>query len=203
MTNPNNIELNKGDQFIIGLDISGSMGTTDCPGGASRIAYSIENLKVFVTEAAKWDPDGVSFYPFGASVHAFRDQKPEDIDTNIAAFSKKLEGMTRTDLAITKAFEEHVEKGNEQTFLLIITDGDPSDRQAVEDAIIKITNTVADEKEFRIGFVTVGVRSSSLDHWLTELDDNLTQKGAKYDIVDVKRLEDVDFYAAVEGALND
>lgn len=200
-TNANNLELNKGDQFIIGLDISGSMGATDCPGGSSRINYSLETLKTFVREAAKWDPDGVSFYLFGAQVHAFPDLKPEEIDAKLSGI--KLEGMTRTDLAITRAYEEHKAKKNEQTFLMIFTDGSPSDGDAVKKAIIGITNDVKDEKEFRIAFITVGQRPADLDAWLTALDDTLTSDGAKYDIVDVKRLEEVDFMAAVNGALTD
>lgn len=201
MSNPNNLELNKGDQFIIGLDISGSMGATDCPGGLSRIAYSLETLKTFVREAAKWDPDGVSFYPFGVTVHAFPDLQPAEIDTKLVGI--KLEGATMTHLAVNRAYAEHKAKKNEQTFLLIFTDGEPSDPDALRNEIIGITNDVKDEKEFRIAFITVGQRSASLDAYLTALDDDLTKAGAKYDIVDVKRLEEVDFMAAVDGALND
>lgn len=197
--NANNLELNKGDQFIIGLDISGSMGATDCPGGLSRIAYTLETLKTFVREAAKWDPDGVSFYPFGAQCHAFPDMQPDDIDAKLAGI--RLEGATMTHLAIDRAYAEHKTKKNEQTFLMIFTDGEPSDPAAVQKSIVSITNDVSDEKEFRIAFLTVGVRSAGLDAWLTQLDDALP--GAKYDIVDVKRIEDVDFMAAVDGALND
>lgn len=199
--NPNNLELNKGDQFIIGLDISGSMGSQDCPGGLSRFQYTLETLKVFVREAAKWDPDGISFYPFGAQVHAYRDLKPEDIDAKIA--SLKLEGATMTHLAIQKAYQEHKEKKNEQTFFMLFTDGEPSDPDSVKQAIIDITKDVKDEKEFRIAFITVGNRSTSLDQYLIDLDDNLKSNGAKYDIVDVKKLEEVDFMTAVDGALND
>lgn len=199
MTNPNNLELNKGDQFIIGLDISGSMGTTDCPGGMSRINYTLETLKTFVREAAKWDPDGVSFYPFGVQCHAYPDMLPDAIDAKLVGI--KLEGATMTHLAIQAAYAEHKRKSNEQTFLMVFTDGEPSDPDALKKAIIDITNDVKDEKEFRIAFLTVGVRSTNLDAYLTALDDDLT--GAKYDIVDVKRIEDVDFMAAVDGALND
>ena len=56
--NPNNFELNKGEQFIFALDVSRSMGATDCPGGLSRIEFSKESAKMFATEAAKYDPDG-------------------------------------------------------------------------------------------------------------------------------------------------
>lgn len=196
-----NLELNKGDQFIIGLDISGSMGNTDCPGGLSRFKYTLETLKTFVAEAAKWDPDGVSFYPFGVQCHAFPDLKPDEIDAKIAGL--KLEGATMTHLAIDRAFAEHKSKGNKQTFFLLFTDGEPSDPEAVKRSIIKITNEVADPLEFRIAFITVGQRSTDLDAYLTHLDDTLTSDGAKHDIVDVKRMDEVDFMAAVNGALVD
>lgn len=199
MGNPQNLELHKGDQFIIGLDISGSMGATDCPGGMSRINYTLETLKTFVAEAAKWDPDGVSFYPFGVTCHAYPDMLPADIESKLK--NLKLEGATMTHLAIREAYREHQTKKNEQTFLMIFTDGDPTDPEAVKAEIIRITNDVKDEKEFRIAFLTVGVRTAALDQYLTALDDDL--KGAKYDIVDVKRIEDVDFMAAVSGALTD
>lgn len=199
MTNVQNLELHKGDQFIIGLDISGSMGATDCPGGMSRISYTLETLKTFVAEAAKWDPDGVSFYPFGATCHAYPDMLPADIDAKIKGI--KLESATMTHLAIREAYAEHVRKNNGQTFLMIFTDGEPSDPESVKSEIIRITNAVKDEKEFRIAFLTVGQRSPEIDRYLTMLDDDL--KGAKYDIVDVKRIEDVDFMAAVNGALTD
>lgn len=197
--NASNLELNKGDQFIIGLDISGSMGATDCPGGLSRINYTLETLKTFVREAAKWDPDGVSFYPFGVQCHAYPDMQPDDIDAKLVGI--RLEGATMTHLAIAAAYAEHKSKKNEQTFLMVFTDGEPSDPPAVQKAIVDITNDVKDEKEFRIAFLTVGNRTPGLNAWLTELDDALP--GAKYDIVDVKRLEEVDFMAAVDGALND
>lgn len=197
--NMNNLELNKGDQFIIGLDISTSMTATDCPGNMSRLNYCLETTKLFVTEAAKWDPDGVSLYLFGASVHAYPDMSPADIETKLSNI--KTEGSTMTHLAIDAAYKEHKTKKNEQTFLIIFTDGEPADQQAVEQSIIRITKDVKDEKEFRIELITVGQRSSGLDRWLTELDNNLTAKGAKYDILGVKKLEEVDFMSAVMNAL--
>lgn len=194
-----NLEINKGDQFIIGLDISASMQNTDCPGGLNRLKYSLEQVSLFCREAAKWDPDGVSFYPFGATVHAFRDLKPEEIDAKISTL--KFEGATMTHLAVQRAFAEHIEKKSAQTFLMVFTDGEPSDADALKQSIIDITQKVKDPNEFKIAFITVGQRSPTLDAYLTSLDDDL--KGAKYDIVDVKKLEEVDFMAAVSGALTD
>jgi Mg-chelatase subunit ChlD len=200
--NTNNLELNKGDDFIIGLDISGSMQAQDCPGNTSRIQYALEQFKTFIHEASKWDTDGVSLYAFGATVHAYPDVAPEKLDEVIAQItSKGLEGMTRTDQVILKAWEEHKARANEQTVLMLFTDGEPSDADAVFKAIADITNQVKDEREFNIAFITVGTRTAALSAFLAKLDDAIP--GAKYDIVDVKALEEVDFYRAFDGALND
>lgn len=203
MPNPNNLELNAGDQFIIALDVSGSMGTSDCPGNTRRIDYLLETLRTFHVEATKWDPDGVSFYAFGAAIHAFQDLKPEDFEAQLSKFSKALEPMTNTAAVISAAYNEHKSKGSEQTFLMVFTDGEPSDRAAVAKTIVDITNDIKGEREFVIAFITVGQIAQSLQDWLTALDDDLTSQGAKYDIVDVKKIEEIDFMAAVAGALVD
>lgn len=201
-TNINNLELNAGDDFIMALDISASMQATDCPGGASRLAYAIEQFRTFVGEASKFDTDGVSLYAFGAQLHAFPDVAADKLDSTIDRLrALPLEGMTRTELAIEAAFKEHKDRGNEQTVLMIFTDGDPASPQTVFSTIANITQQLADEHEFAISFITVGQRTPSLEQFLAKLDDAIP--GAKYDIVDVKRLEEVDFIAAFTGALHD
>lgn len=193
-----NFELDKTDQFIVGFDISGSMQTRDCPGGTTRFSYVLETMRVFIAEAAKWDPDGVSFYTFNNQLTEYPDVvSVAEINDKIGKL--KPGGGTNTHLPITAAFREHQKKGSEQTFLLLFTDGEPSDPDAVKKAVIDITNQVKDEHEFRISILTVGERSPQLNQWLTDLDDNLS--GAKYDIIDVERLEDVDFEQAVANAI--
>lgn len=200
--NIQNLELNAGDDFIIGLDISASMQATDCPGGMSRIAYVQEQVRTFVGEAAKYDTDGVSLYAFGVNVHPFPDVAADKLDATIDRLrSLPLEGATRTDLVIAAAFKEHKERNNEQTILILFTDGAPSDEKAVFSTIADITNKLDDEHEFAISIITVGERTPELNQFLMKLDDAIP--GAKYDIVDVKRLEEVDFMAAFTGALHD
>jgi hypothetical protein len=195
----NNFELNKGDQFIVGLDVSGSMQMRDCPGNTTRFDYVLETMKVFIAEASKWDPDGVSFYVFNAGLREFPDvASVQQINETIATLRPG--GGTATQLAIRAAYAEHKRKGSEQTFLLLFTDGEPSDPDAVKQAVIDITQDVKDEKEFRIAILTVGERSPGLNAWLTDLDDHLT--GAKFDIIDVEKLEDVDFERAVANAID-
>lgn len=193
-----NFELDKGDQFIVGFDISGSMQTKDCPGNTTRFSYVLETMKVFIAEAAKWDPDGVSFYTFNNQCVEYPDVvSVAQINDTIGKL--KPGGGTNTHLAIDAAYREHKKKGSRQTFLILFTDGEPSEPDLVKQAVIDITNNVKDEKEFRISILTVGQRSAELNQWLDDLDDHLT--GAKYDIIDIERLEDVDFEQAVANAI--
>lgn len=194
-------ELSKGDQFIIGCDISGSMRTPDCPGGVTRFSYMVETMKAFVSAAAEWDPDGVSFYTFNDELKAFPNvTSVEEINKKIATLRPG--GGTGTHLAITAAYKEHKAAKSSKTYLMLFTDGEPSLPVEVERAIVAITKDVQNELEFRIAILTVGRRSPELQAWLTDLDDNLTTKaGAKYDIVKVEALEDVDFAKAIADAI--
>jgi len=198
--NANNLELNQGDNFIFGVDVSGSMQSNDCPGGLSRIEFLKEKVIQFAGEASKYDTDGIDVITFGHQIKEFNGLTGETAASTIKALTAP-EAATQTHLLINRAYEKHVAGGYEQTVLFIATDGDPSDREAVKKSIVDITNKIKDEKEFKISFLTVGVVSDSLSKFLTGLDDDL--KGAKCDIVDVKALESVDFMSAFVGAIND
>lgn len=195
-----NLELNKGDNFIFGVDVSASMATTDCPNGASRIEYLKEKTIQFAIEASKWDADGIDVLAFGHQITPHLGVTGEKAAEIIGKLQAN-EGLTDTAALIKAAYKLHKDAKKEQTVLFIATDGEPSDQEAVKKAIIDITNDVQDEREFNISFLTVGQISPSLRVFLTGLDDDL--KGAKYDIVDVKTLEEVDFMSAFMGALND
>lgn len=198
--NTNNLELNKGDNFIFGIDVSGSMGHNDCPGGLTRINFLKEKVQLFAAEASKWDTDGIDVLTFGHKVTPYlgvTSDNAKEIIGNLGAN----EGSTDTAGLINAAYKLHKDGGKEQTLLFIATDGEPNDRDAVKAAIVAITNDVKDEREFNISFLTVGNIDAGLQAFLTSLDDDLS--AAKYDIVDVKALEEVDFMTAFSGALND
>jgi Mg-chelatase subunit ChlD len=194
------LELNRGDNFIFGVDVSASMQTTDCPNGTSRIEYLKEQVKTFATEASKWDEDGIDVLTFGAKVTPYRNVTAEKAHDVIGGL-KANEGMTDTAALIKAAYSLHKEGKYAQTLLFVATDGEPADRAAVKKVIIDISNDIRDEHEFAISFLTVGNIAPDLQNFLTALDDDL--KGAKHDIVDVKKLEEVDFMAAFSGALHD
>lgn len=196
----NQLELNKGDNFIIAVDVSASMGQKDCPGGMSRIDYLKEKTILFANEASKWDEDGIDVLAFGHQVTPHLNVTAQKAADTIGALRAN-EGSTDTAAVIAAAYKRHKETKSEQTVLFVATDGEPNDREAVKKTITDISNSLNNEYEFAISFLTVGDIAPSLQSFLTALDDDL--KGAKHDIVDVKRLEEVDFMAAFTGALHD
>ncbi len=209
---PSLFELDATDQQILLADISGSMKTPDCPGGATRWSYLVETLEAFLVAAIKWDPDGPSLYTFNNAVGVNRDVKSiEELKAIVARV--KPGGGTSTHLAIAEAYREHKEKkaanpnpADHQMFCMIFTDGEPSGPDGARDlkkVIVDITNDVTHEEEFRISILTIGQQSPELQAFLRDLDDNLVANdGAKYDIVAINKLEDVDFEQAIANAIN-
>jgi len=195
-----NLELNKGDNFIFLIDVSGSMAATDTPNGDTRLSYSLEQAATFIGEANKYDTDGVDVAKFGHKVTSIGKLTADNAKSELGKLTPN-EGATETSKAIEYAWKLHRSGGYQQTCAMVITDGEPSDEQALFKTIAAITQELKDEHEFAISILTVGNRSASLEAFLTKLDDSLP--GAKHDIVDVKRLEEVDFVSAFVGALHD
>lgn len=200
VSNGNNLELNVGDNFIFGVDVSGSMNAVDCPGGTKRIDYLKSKVITFIHEASKFDPDGVDVLTFGQTVTPYRNVTAEAAEKVVNGLTAN-EAMTDTAGLISAAFALHQEGGYEQTVLFVATDGAPANRGAVKKVIVDISHQLKDEHEFAISFLTVGQIDDGLRAFLTELDDDL--KEAKHDIVDVKELDQVDFLTAFVGALHD
>lgn len=193
------LELNKGDNFIFAIDVSGSMGTSDCPGGKARIDFLKEQVITFAKEASKWDEDGIDVIAFGHNITPYKGVDAAKAESIIGALQAK-ESATNTAGVIQEAFNLHRAGKYEQTVLFLATDGAPSDKNAVKEVIRGIAAELKDEHEFAISILTVGQIDAGLQAFLTELDDDLK---AKHDIVDVKALTDVNFIEAFAGALHD
>ena len=75
--------------------------------------------------------------------------------------------------------------------ILVITDGEPSDRDAVERVIINATKQhMRVDEDLSITFIQVG-NDKEAAAWLTKLDDDLEAHGARFDCVDCMSFEDM------------
>lgn len=105
-------------------------------------------------------------------------------------------GGTPTAEAVQKAFSLAKKQGK-KAVVLVFTDGEPNDKDALKQVIIKQANSQETDDQCTVLFILVG---SGYDkkYW-SGLDDELTS--AKFDIVDVKTLSEMEEFPSVVAAI--
>ena len=202
-------ELNAGDNLVFLFDVSYSMNEKDTPSvGVNRLDYSKEKAIGLVNQAVKYDPDGVDIGVFGKGARWVGKANGNNASDLIGPL-KPTDGQTDTHAAIQLAYDLHVKAEHKQTFCFLVTDGEPSSRDAVKATLRGITPKLRDEHEFCVGILPVGDldKNPSLKDFLAELDDTLDCKdkdGNPIDILDVTRLEEAeDLIQIASKALHD
>lgn len=188
--------------FIFVVDKSGSMGTEDMPGGRSRWDYMQETATAFARDLAKIDSDGLGLVLFsGASIVS---EDGVGVDRIKAMFdSNRASGGTPLAEALEAALKL-AGKSDKKDFIVVFTDGVPDDKSRAAQVIIDASNKQETDDALTILFVQVG-KDAAATKYLQDLDDNL--KGAKFDIVDAKTIDQVEQFAStaelIVHAIND
>lgn len=179
-------ELAKYD-FVVMIDKSGSMTSTDCPGGKSRWQFAQEYAESIARECAKFDSDGIDVVLFAGTPKLIGGTTPEKVAQIFKENSPA--GSTDTAAALQLVFDEYNRKkavGTAKPVIIVcITDGEPTDQKAVDNAIIAQTKKMTEDGEMGIQFVQIG-KDAGARAFLKHLDDDLQAAGAVYDIVDTK-----------------
>lgn len=188
--------------FILVVDASGSMGTTDMAGGKSRWAYMQETATAFARDLSAIDSDGIDLVIFGGEHITSYEGVGADAVTN-AFNSRRPMGSTPLTEALNAAFKL-AGKSDKKDFIMVFTDGVPDDKAGAAKTIIAQSQLQDTDDALTILFVQVGKDASAADY-LRELDDNL--KGAKFDIVDAKTQAEAEAFATtadlIVAAIND
>ena len=189
-----------GRQYVIVRDVSGSTGfNKDCPGGRSRSEYMIEILHETAEEAIIHDGNSKIDYATFSSPGKWTYQKDIDVKTfSEILMNTTIGGTTYGTELFREIFQRYVAyrdkcakegKPNYGCTVIAFVDGDFNDREALATEIANFTQTLSDDKEFKIGFVQVG-KDAGASSFLKFLDDDLKPKyGAKFDIVDTKPVQ--------------
>jgi Mg-chelatase subunit ChlD len=188
--------------FIIAIDASGSMGETDTKNGRSRWDYAQETITAFARDLSALDSDGIDVITFGGtSVTAHTGVNADTVKDVFASRSPR--GSTPLAEALTAALEM-AGKSDKKDFILVLTDGVPDDKAAAAKVIVDAANLQETDDALTILFIQVG-NDRDATNYLRNLDDNLT--GAKFDIVDVKTVEEAEAFSTttdlVLAAIND
>lgn len=173
--------------FIVVVDVSGSMSEEDMPGNKSRWDHMQETVGSLAREISKTDTDGLGLVIFGGSnIQAFDGVAASKLGEIFGQRSPR--GSTPLAEALTSALSL-AGKSDKKDFILVITDGVPDDRAAAAEVIRKASHQQETDDALTILFVQVG-RDAAATAYLKSLDDDLT--GCKFDIVDVKTIEEAE-----------
>ena len=209
-TNAVNASMLANYNTIVCIDRSGSMGTKDMPNGKSRWEAAKEATGAIARKAAEYDTDGIDVGVFGGStIKMYNNVTGTDEIINKIFSENEPASTTPTgrmlDEVLNKYFDEKAAGKNPKPILVaFITDGQPDDKDHVKRSIVSATQKMDKDEEIGISFLQIG-NDADATAFLQELDDELVSKrGAKFDIVDTKKLNDVENVTEVLlAALND
>lgn len=183
-------ELKKYD-FIVLVDKSGSMSTTDCPGGKSRWDYAQENVLAIARECQKYDDNGITVGVFANKLKLY-----ENVTDGAGMLEKIFAenqpgGSTDTAGAVDHVIQEYLSSDKSKPIIcVIITDGTPDSEPDLVKVIVNATKKITTREEIGLEFVQIG-KDFHAHAFLDRLDNNLTAEGAKLDIVNTVTADDL------------
>lgn len=191
------------------VDKSGSMDTEDC-NGKSRWVACQEAVLSLARKIDKVDKDGMVLYAFNDDF-----KRHEGVTSaHVANLFGEHEpgGSTNLKKVLDHALNDYFQRRSagktkpNGELIIVVTDGEPSNTYAeVEKTIIDATKKLDKDEELAISFLQIG-SDTKATKFLKTLDDDLVSKGAKFDIVDVKTVEELGgltFAQFVDAAFND
>ncbi|MBS9395049.1 MAG: VWA domain-containing protein [Dolichospermum sp. LBC05a] len=191
--------------YTLIIDKSGSMSTPDQAGGRTRWKIAEESTIALARKCEEFDPDGITVYVFSG-----RFKRYENVTAaKVAQIFQENDPSGTTNLgsvlqdALNNYFERKAAgttKLNGET-ILVITDGEPDDRKAVFEIIIRATQQMEKDEELGISMIQVG-SDPQATKFLKALDDQLQSVGAKFDICDTVTLDDLEDMSLADVLMN-
>lgn len=189
-------------QVIIGFDNSASMQSRE--GNTSRIALAKELAGAVIAKACQVDPDGPDVFAFGQTITSLGNITAEEATAKLQEL-RASEYATNFGAFLTTAFSKAkaMISGGDDVLILVFTDGAATDASIVQREIVDMSNWMAADSQCALEIVYFGDEAKS---YLQSLDDELTTKGAKFDIVDctpIAEAQGLDVEALLNKAFND
>ncbi|UBF26567.1 hypothetical protein K9N68_00700 [Kovacikia minuta CCNUW1] len=171
------------------------------PGFHDRWTAAHYAIVTLAQQCESFDPDGITIYvsskdhPSG-SFNQYKQVKPEQLteifDQNYPPDTLNLFDGLRTaldDYFARKAIGKVKPNGE---IIVVLIDGEPSDRMAIVKLIVDATLKMDQDSELGIGFVQIGDDIIARG-FLNALDEDLRSKaGAKFDIVHTRVLDEIE-----------
>ncbi len=178
--------------FTIIIDRSGSMGNA-YKGGKSRYEFLRESVMSFSLKLSKIDKDGFDLYLFSGKFTRFEGINSSEKVMEIFD-SRDPNGSTDLTSVLEDFFKHFNATASEKPHICVVfTDGEPDDKNSVAKSIVAQSKKLIADEQLTLLFIQIG-NDLGATKFLKGLDDELTKHGAKFDIVDVKTIEDTENY---------
>lgn len=176
-------------KIILFIDQSGSMKKTDCPGNLSRWDWCELQSADLARLLVPLTHDGLTIVPFATDYKVYENCTP----AAVAKIFKTESPKGNTDLLnpLIGQLAHHLankDPNRRPLVIAIISDGRPDKEAEVADAIVTATKRMKYPKEVAIVFLQVGDAFNG-KKFLTDVDENLVSRGAKYDAVSVRTFD--------------
>ncbi|KOY85826.1 hypothetical protein AD998_06385 [bacterium 336/3] len=181
------------------LDKSGSMTIRDQKNGRSRWEACKEAITALAYKAEQKDTEGMTLYMFAGRFKRYEKVTAPKV-TEIYEENEPGGGTELGDV-LEDAFEFIAQRKasgvNVPELVLVVTDGEPDNRESVSQSIARMSHKIKDRSELAISFIQVGTDPAASE-FLKTLDDDLTKAGAALDIVDTLTLEEMEDYSLTQ-----
>lgn len=183
------VSLENRDYTVI-IAKSASLLVKSNPDAKTRWQVAQNSILALVKKCEEFDPDGITVYfapetkyekvTFERLEQVFAENQPAETLALAPILQQAL-----NDYFTDKAAGQSQANGQ---IIIVVIDGEPSDRMAVVKTIVKASQQIESDQELGIGFVQVGTDPMTKG-FFTSLDDDLHTFGAHLDIVDYKVLD--------------
>jgi uncharacterized protein with von Willebrand factor type A (vWA) domain len=196
--------LTQRDYTLI-VDRSSSMATRDEIGDRSRWEAIEESTLALARKCHDLSPDGITLYLFSNRFQRYDRVTSETVEQifqeNQPSGGTNLVAVLQD--AINRYFQRKAagEAKPSGEIILIVTDGEPDNRMAVSEVIMKATQQMERDEELGISLIQVG-NDPQVAKYLKSLDDMLLGLGAKFDIVDTVSFDEMENMTLTEVLLN-
>lgn len=175
------------------IDITGSMNEMDGTGELSKFQWCHEQVRNL---AQKLDPyhKTLTITTFNNSFETEEQCTPKRVEEIYASINPR----GGTDLVeplrsrLNRALIKHRASGH-PVIIAVITDGEPNipaDPHVVNEALIEFTHSLSAEDDVLVTFLQIGDTFAG-HHFCLDLDNNLVNEGATYDIVDTTTFDEL------------
>lgn len=168
------------------------------PGYEKRWSAAHSAIVALAQKCEEFDPDGVTIYISCKSRGGFveyRNTKSDQIQEIFAHHypPSELDLLDGLQLALNDYFDRKSAgktKAN-GAIMIVLIDGEPKDRMAIAQTIVKASQQVDRDEELGIGFAQIG-DDLIAKGFLNALDNDLrTSAGARFDIVSTRSLAEI------------